>query len=254
MKVAAYQAPLDATSSIYEILYLIREQIDRCESNGVEILCCPEAVIGGLADYSACITEFAINAETGELGTVLAPLASDSVTSIVGFTEINKTGLLYNSAAIFHKGSVVGIYRKLNPAINTSVYSAGNETPVFRINGLTFGIVICNDSNYGELARIMAAQGSAAIFIPTNNGLPSKRFGPQLIVETKRVDIARATENRIYVVRADVAGTLGELTAYGASEIVGPDGEIIASALQLEPDLIVAEIAINPRSSTAAPP
>jgi hypothetical protein len=42
MKIAAYQAPLDAINSIENVLRLIREQIDRCESDGVEILCCPE--------------------------------------------------------------------------------------------------------------------------------------------------------------------------------------------------------------------
>jgi len=37
MKVAAYQAPLCTTGST-EVLGLIREQLDRCESEGVEIL------------------------------------------------------------------------------------------------------------------------------------------------------------------------------------------------------------------------
>jgi predicted amidohydrolase len=52
VKVAAYQAPLFAAGSM-DALGLIRQQIDRCESAGVEILCCPEAILGGLADYAA---------------------------------------------------------------------------------------------------------------------------------------------------------------------------------------------------------
>ena len=47
-------------------------------------------------------------------------------------------------------GSCVGIYRKRHPAIRRSIYAAGTELPVFRRDDLTFGIVICNDSNYGE--------------------------------------------------------------------------------------------------------
>lgn len=73
---------------------------------------------------------------------MLAPLVSDTVTTIVGFTELADRGHLYNSAAVFQKGSVVGLYRKLNPAINRSVYTAGNTTPVFH----TLGIVICNEA------------------------------------------------------------------------------------------------------------
>lgn len=52
MKVAAYQAPLSPNGSM-EALEFIRYQIDQCEARGVQILCCPEAVLGGLADYSA---------------------------------------------------------------------------------------------------------------------------------------------------------------------------------------------------------
>jgi hypothetical protein len=53
VKVVAYQAPLLAAGSMNRALRLIRGQIARCESAGVEILCCPEAVLGGLADYAS---------------------------------------------------------------------------------------------------------------------------------------------------------------------------------------------------------
>ena len=144
MKVAAYQAPLLPSGSTEVALRLIREQIERCESEGVEILCCPEGVLGGLADYAPRPTAIAI--DCGQLNRVLAPLASDRVTTILGFTETAGSGQLYNSAAVFHKGSVVGVYRKLYPAINTSVYAAGDSMPVFVVGDVTFGIVICRDA------------------------------------------------------------------------------------------------------------
>src|ERR1044072_3877006 len=111
MKVAAYQAPLRATSSM-EVIGLIRVQVAYCESKGVEILCCPEGVCGGLADYANRPTDIAIDAEGGQLHALLAPLASDRVATILGFTEIDRGGRLYNSAAVFHKGSRVGVCRK----------------------------------------------------------------------------------------------------------------------------------------------
>ena len=80
------------------------------------------------------------------------------MTTIVGFTELAADNRLYGiSAAVFQRGSVVGVYRKRHPAINRSVYAAGRETPVFRAGALTFGIVICYDSNFTEPARLMAA-------------------------------------------------------------------------------------------------
>ena len=244
MKVAAYQAPLRACGSL-KVLTLIREQVDRCESAGVEILCCPEGVLGGLADYSAEPARFAI--EGSRLDEVLAPLASDTVTTILGFTEIDRRGRLYNSAAVFHRGSVAGLYRKLYPAINRSVYEAGDTIPVFTVGGLTFGILICLDSNYFEPAKIMASRGAAALFIPTNNGLPPAKASPKLVAHARNADIARAVENCVSVIRADVAGRTAELVSHGSSGIVDPEGMVLATAPRLRAGLVVADIKTAPR-------
>ena len=131
MNVAAYQAPLLPSGS-REAVDLIRTRVAWCESHGVVILCCPEAILGGLADNAADSGRFAIDAHGDQLARVLAPLASDTVMTIVGFTEVTGTGRLYNTAAVFHKGTVIGLYRKLYPAINRSVYEAGDWMP-FRL-------------------------------------------------------------------------------------------------------------------------
>jgi len=252
MKVAAYQAPLRATGSA-EILGLIREQVERCEAEGVEILCCPEAVLGGLADYASRPADVAIDVEAGRLDALLAPLASDRVATILGFTEIARGGRLYNSAAVFHRGSVAGIYRKLHPAIHRSVYEAGDETPVFTVGGLTFGIVICRDSTFPEPARTMAARGAAALFVPTNNGMPPSKGGPELVAEARNGDVARAVENGVSVVRADVAGRAGELVSNGSSGIVDHRGVVVRTARPLVADLVVADIQTVPRGHGEPP-
>ena len=59
MKVAAYQAPLLAAGSM-AALQLIQQRVKWCEEQGIEILCCPEAILGGLADYATRPNEFAI--------------------------------------------------------------------------------------------------------------------------------------------------------------------------------------------------
>ena len=121
--------------------------------------------------------------------------------------------------------------------------------PVFNIGGLTFGIVICLDSNYFEPARIMVSQGANALFVPTNNGLPPTKALPELVAEARSVDIARAIENSVYVIRADVAGRTEHLVSYGSSEIVDPDGRVLQSAQSLSSGLIVADIETVPRKN-----
>jgi 5-aminopentanamidase len=243
VKVAAYQAPLLAAGSM-DALGLIRTRVERCEAEGVAILCCPEAILGGLADYAEHPNKFAISA--GRLDETLASLASDTVTTILGFTEMADEGRLYNSAAVFQQGRVVGLYRKLYPAINQSVYDAGCTTPVFQVGDLTFGVLICSDSNYFEPARLIATQGATALFVPTNNGLPPSRGGAELVAEARDCDIARATENNLWIIRADVVGRTDELVSYGASGIVDPDGMVTQSARPLSDDLIFAEIGTGP--------
>ncbi|MGH9661434.1 MAG: carbon-nitrogen hydrolase family protein [Bryobacteraceae bacterium] len=249
MKVAAYQCPLLPSGSMGAI-NLIRRRVRSCESEGVLILCCPEVVLGGLADYSRDPAGFAIDVERGDLDAVLAPLASDTVTTIIGFTEIASGSRLYNAAAILQNGVVVGLYRKLHPAINKSVYQPGDRLPVFTVGGLTFGILICNDSNFPEPARIMAAQGAAALFVPTNNGLPANRAGLEIVMQTRNVDIARAIDNRVPVIRADVAGRAGDLVSHGSSAIVDSGGTVLQSAPPLSETLLVADIETAPRVRT----
>jgi predicted amidohydrolase len=173
------------------------------------------------------------------LDAALAPLASDTVTTILGFTEVTGAGRLYNSAAVFHRGSVVGLYRKLHPAINRSIYEAGDQLPVFQVGDFIFGIMICNDSNFPEPARILASRGATALFVPTNNGLPPEKA--DVVAQARNADIARARENGVSIIRADVAGRADGRVSYGASGIVDPSGVVLRSARRLREDLLVAD-------------
>jgi hypothetical protein len=107
VRVAAYQAPLAATRPP-DVLRLIAAQVARCEAAGVEILCCPEGVLGGLADYVAPPSRLVFAADGHYLADALAPPASATVTTIVGYTEHDDAGRLFNAAAVFHGGAVVG--------------------------------------------------------------------------------------------------------------------------------------------------
>jgi predicted amidohydrolase len=245
MKIAAYQAPLLPAGSM-AALALIQSRVAWCEAEGVDILCCPEAVLGGLADDMERPADIAIDA--GELDALLAPLASDRVTVIVGFTEAASGGALYNSAAVFHRGRVLGIYRKRHPAIRRSVYSAGDQSSIFTIAGLSFGLMICNDSNDPDIAADMAARGARALFVPSNNGLPAEKA--DVVALTRAVDAARARQNAVMIVRADVAGRTADRLSFGSSAIVDARGTVLRTGAALREDILVAEIAAGEPRST----
>ena len=230
-----------------DALAALRQQVRRCEDSAISLLCCPEASIGGLADDVPEPARIAI--ATSDIDAVFAPIASERVTIIVGFTEQRRDGQLHNAAAVVRSGTCTGIYRKVYPAINRSVYTPGRELPVFRTDGLTFGIVICNDSNYFEPAREMAAKGATALFIPTNNALPLARGHQGVADEARACDIARAVENAVWIVRADVAGRTSTHVAEGASGVVDPNGRIVCTAQRYAEDFLIVEI--DPRPGAA---
>jgi len=241
VKVAAYQAPLlPIGASRAHAIGLIRQQVDWCEVEGVSILCCPEAVLGGLADYAARPDEIALTGR--ELTAALAPLASETVTTIVGFTEA-ADGVFYNSAVVFHRGTVAGIYRKRHPAIRRSIYAAGDRTGVFTVDDLVFGILICNDSNYPELAHDIVARGATVLFVPTNNALPPDRA--DVVADARRVDEALARTNRVAVVRADVSGRADGLVSCGSTGVVGADGSQRHSVHPFTSAIVVTDLPID---------
>jgi predicted amidohydrolase len=240
VKAAAYQAPLLPAGSV-QALDLIRDRVKWCEREGVSILCCPEAILGGLADNDADPFRFAIDTEEADWESQFTSLASDQVSTIIGFTE-RRDGSLFNTAAILQKGKVAGMYRKLHPAIRRSVYAAGTETPVFQCGSLVFGVVICYDSAFREHFQSMVLQGATAVFIPTNCSLPPNKGGVELVSEARQSDIARAREFGIWVIRADVAGTCGGLTSFGSSGIVAPGGIVMQEAEMLRECLLSEEL------------
>lgn len=217
---------------------MVREQVRRCEEEGVELLLCPEGLLGGLADDVQRPSDIAIG--PSDLAGVLRPLAS-RVTTIIGFTEA-RDGRLFNSAAVFTGGEVVGVYRKRHPARRSSVYAAGDDSPVFEVGDLRFGLMICNDSNFPELADDMVARGARLLLVPSNNGLRTEIA--DVVDLTRGLDVETARRCRVPVVRADVAGRTDARVAFGTSAIVGADGAVVAAGAPFAEQLLIADLAI----------
>jgi predicted amidohydrolase len=249
VKVAAYQGPYLPFGSL-DAIGLIEEQLVTCAAQGVDVLCCPEAFIGGLARESdgQSPLDVALNVENGELVEVLGPLVTTSVTLIVGFTERDSSGDLFNSAAVVFGGQVVLVYRKVFPGYRTAI-RAGTRLPVMSHGSSCLGILICNDLWYVEPARVLAAAGAAVLFVPSNSGHLRPGVGTDPGVGTERMrsrgenlPIARAVENTAAVVVSDIAGHHDGRVALGTSRIIDPDGVVLACADPGRTSLLVADV------------
>jgi N-carbamoylputrescine amidase len=97
---------------------------------------------------------------------------------VFGYAE-RDGAYFYNSAAVFDRaGHLVGTYRKTTspPTFRASFAAArvptrnsispGTSLPVFEVEGVRFGIQICNDRLYPEPSRKLALKGAEIIFMP----------------------------------------------------------------------------------------
>ena len=63
-----------------------------------------------------------------------------------------------------------------------------------------------------------------------------------VVAQARGVDIARAKENKVWVIRADVAGRIADRVSYGSSCIVDPDGRVLQAARPQTEVLLVADL------------
>lgn len=246
MKVAAYQGPYLPFGSMRAV-ELIRDQLTQCERVGVDLLCCPEAILGGLAHESDGQSPHDVAVSAEQLHRLLAPLTSSPVATVVGFTEHADDGQLYNSAAFIADGAVQAVYRKVYPGYRTTI-RAGTELPFIAFQDTVLGIMICNDLWYVEPARILASEGAALILVPTNSGhLRNIQLDNRLWARGQTLPIARAVDNTVSVVIADIAGEQQGRAALGSSRIIDPDGALLCAADPHKVELVITNIDAHSR-------
>lgn len=123
---------------------------------------------------------------------------------------------VHNTAVVFSPtGDLVAAYRKLFPWQPFERTVPGSRpAPLFRIPGTgTFGLMICYDGWFPEVARGLALSGAEVIVQPTLTTTPDRE---------QELVLARATAivNQAYVVNVNAATSIGG----GRSTAVDPEG------------------------------
>lgn len=123
---------------------------------------------------------------------------------LVGAPATGSSAMMTNSAYVISgDGAVLGRRDKQKLIAFIEDYAKGDDSkPVVTTLG-KFGILICFDSMYPELARHMTMGGSQILFVLTNY---CAFTGSPLTFLHAQDCIMRAVENRRYLVRADQAG------------------------------------------------
>lgn len=172
---------------------------------------------------------------------------------IAGSTVVEEAdGRLLNRAFIFSPDGTYVAQPKLHITPSERDWcgiDGGSELYLIQTPKAKFGVLICYDIEFPEVARYLADQGAEVIFVPfcTDNR--------QGYLRVRYCSQARAIENQIYVVTAGVVGNLPGVPAmdihYGRAAVYTPsDFEFARDGIQAEADdnietLLVTDLDIS---------
>ena len=220
--------------------------IDEASSNGAGLLVLPEQSLQG---YLPSMTQLDMahyeyqyeNAETipdGECVRAIIEKAADcGIYVVFGMTEkdADVDYRLYNTAILTGPDGFVGKYRKVHlPLDELHTYYAGVEFSVFETKIGRIGMMICYDKAFPEAARECALGGAEILVTPLawphlSAEYVSKPEKDPNLDEHRLYDRVRAMENQIFFISSNQIGSCGSSVYLGNSNIVGPNGAIIAT-------------------------
>jgi len=147
---------------------------------------------------------------------------------------------LRNAAVFVGPDGLIGSYRKTHlPFLGVDRFVVPGDTlPVFETPLGRIGIEICYDLRFPEVTRTLALKGADLVAHPTNFPMAAK-------VQTELITVARAAENRIYLLTANRVGKERRGEFCGWSQIVDPYGKRLAEADEREETLLVGEVDVE---------
>jgi predicted amidohydrolase len=147
---------------------------------------------------------------------------------------------LRNAAVLVGPDGLVGNYRKTHlPFLGVDRFVVpGDSLPVFDTPIGRIGIEICYDLRFPEVTRSLALRGADIVAHPTNFPLAAR---PQ----TELITVARAAENRIYLLTANRVGKERWGEFCGRSQIVDPYGIRLAETDDKVETLLVADVELE---------
>lgn len=147
----------------------------------------------------------------------------------------------YNAASLIVGGEIVGTYRKQDlpnaEVFDEKRYFATDTEPlVFELNGVKYGVLICEDAWHASAAQIARAAGAQVLLIL--NGSPYHMNKDAVRMEILR---ARIRETGLPMVYVNLVGGQDELVFDGGSFVLDASGELVAKMPQFEEGHAIVE-------------
>ena len=249
VRVAACQTPeiIGDPSAALDIMLRFAKE---AEGKNVDLLLFPECFLTGYILSETFVANHAYDFESEQFAAILKQLEHVKPVLVFGVNE-KKSGKYFNSAAVVSNGEIVGVYRKthlIDP--NELFFTPGDEYPIFEIKGLKYGINICYDVQFPEAAKAVADQGAQLLLASAQNML-KRETAEYWKYKHSEIGAKRVKETELWLVRADVTGIRPldqygvERIAYGPTEAMNPDAEVVAQVPLMTVGMITVDIPVK---------
>lgn len=139
---------------------------------------------------------------------------------IAGTLMVMRKNKLYNIGHVFYPDGQIFTHAKthLMPFEVKAGFTHGRDLEIFEIDGVKFGIGICYEMEFPEVARTYALKGAEIIFTPSHTS------GEHGFWRVRHSCQARALENQIYVIHSCLVGTppIEFMAGWGRTSILSP--------------------------------
>lgn len=222
------------------------ELVERSRSEGAQLVVFPELSLTGyylkdLAGDIACAPD----------DDRLAPLAETSkrIDIMAGLVERSADARIFIAQGYWSGGRLVHLHRKVYlPTYGIfddgRYFAAGDRFETFDSALGRAGIAICEDIWHLSVPYLYATAGAAVIFAPSDSpGRGVAEGGDLGTAESCRLmDRFYAQYLTVYVVYVNRVGHEDGISFWGGSEVVAPDGSVLAQAAEFKEELLVTEI------------
>ena len=162
------------------------------------------------------------------------------IVAVVGHPEA-AGAVVFNAASVIRDGRVEATYRKRelpNYAVfdERRYFAPGDGACTFDIDGISVGVVICEDLWFAEPLAATAALGAQLVLVP--NASPFER---DKSAQRDGLLAQRVAEARTPIAYLNVVGGQDSLVFDGASCLADGDGRIHPAAVAFEDHLLIAD-------------
>jgi predicted amidohydrolase len=144
--------------------------------------------------------------------------------NLIGSVPWVEHGNVTNRSLVFSdKGDIKNFYDKIHlfkPLEENKYFCRGSRIVTERLTGFVFGVMLCYDIRFPELAKALMLRGANVIFVSAE--WPETRIEQWILLNR-----ARALENQIFIIACNRAGKSFGINFGGNSLIVDPKGELI---------------------------